>query len=629
MKKKVLSLLLVLILALSALPLTAHASAYTVTVTINGKGSVNIDPQEPEPGETVTVTAKADDGWAIAKVIFSDSEIQFNSISYESSSWTEDSNDFTMPEDNVTVTVEFKPVQETCSVSYHSNGGEGPMEQPTVVTGETHRLLPCGYTKEGYTFFKWKIDNNYYDPGDEIVVNKDLNVYAVWREDGSTQIDNSEDLTTTTIILKMVLTDKDGNATETIVSEETVPSSYVNPTTGNVEALLKEGEQTLIDAAGNYSGVENINVEACNLRVLYTEDNRIYNYFDVDGGKVLIIDGTYYHEWEITLALTADYTPAVMSYFSVWMSDEEQHANIGGGVTINYVLSDGAVPGDDGSYWESSTNQTVPEGTEVTLTAVPADKYAFKGWYQANVNKASPDDPHYLADKLISTDYAYTFTGNPVGEGEPPYICAVFTYTGVSRQGDQIQVWITDGGKAAVKYTPSEPNVYHMKAMDGTNFVSIGEVVQFYKGDEITVYQQAEPGYQFKGWYHVRIEWGPGDELPKYEGDVISTDPTFTYKPGVTVVEGDEEPLRYVCAVFEEAGDIPEILLGDADGDGEVTILDATTIQRRLADLAVENYVEAAVDADGDGDVSILDATAIQRWLADLPTNENIGKPIA
>ena len=166
MKKKVLSLLLVLILALSALPLTAHASAYTVTVTINGKGSVNIDPQEPEPGETVTVTAKADDGWAIAKVIFSDSEIQFNSISYESSSWTEDSNDFTMPEDNVTVTVEFKPVQETCSVSYHSNGGEGPMEQPTVVTGETHRLLPCGYTKEGYTFFKWKIDNNYYDPGD-------------------------------------------------------------------------------------------------------------------------------------------------------------------------------------------------------------------------------------------------------------------------------------------------------------------------------------------------------------------------------------------------------------------------------------------------------------------------------
>lgn len=33
-------------------------------------------------------------------------------------------------------------------------------------------------------------------------------------------------------------------------------------------------------------------------------------------------------------------------------------------------------------------------------------------------------------------------------------------------------------------------------------------------------------------------------------------------------------------------------------------------------------------DADGDGGISILDATAIQRYLADLATNEEIGKPI-
>ena len=70
------------------------------------------------------------------------------------------------------------------------------------------------------------------------------------------------------------------------------------------------------------------------------------------------------------------------------------------------------------------------------------------------------------------------------------------------------------------------------------------------------------------------------------------------------------------------------ILLGDVDGDGEVTILDATTIQRHLAELSTLNFVEEAADADGDGEVSILDATAIQRWLAELPTNENIGKPI-
>ena len=71
-----------------------------------------------------------------------------------------------------------------------------------------------------------------------------------------------------------------------------------------------------------------------------------------------------------------------------------------------------------------------------------------------------------------------------------------------------------------------------------------------------------------------------------------------------------------------------EIILGDADGDGAVSILDATAIQRTLAGLPAEAYNEAAADTDGDGEVTIFDATAIQRWLVNLPANENIGKPI-
>ena len=67
-------------------------------------------------------------------------------------------------------------------------------------------------------------------------------------------------------------------------------------------------------------------------------------------------------------------------------------------------------------------------------------------------------------------------------------------------------------------------------------------------------------------------------------------------------------------------------LLGDADGDDSVTILDATVIQRHLASIPTAVYIEAAADADQDGSVTIIDATAIQRWLVQLPTNENIGK---
>ena len=69
-----------------------------------------------------------------------------------------------------------------------------------------------------------------------------------------------------------------------------------------------------------------------------------------------------------------------------------------------------------------------------------------------------------------------------------------------------------------------------------------------------------------------------------------------------------------------------QIIIGDADCDGEVTILDATAIQRFLVNLPNKAFDESAADADRDGDVTILDATAIQRFLASLPTSEYIGQ---
>ena len=69
------------------------------------------------------------------------------------------------------------------------------------------------------------------------------------------------------------------------------------------------------------------------------------------------------------------------------------------------------------------------------------------------------------------------------------------------------------------------------------------------------------------------------------------------------------------------------VLLGDADMDREVTIIDATTIQRWLAALIWDEEVNKyAADSDLDCEVSILDATAIQRWLAGFPSNYPIGE---
>ena len=73
---------------------------------------------------------------------------------------------------------------------------------------------------------------------------------------------------------------------------------------------------------------------------------------------------------------------------------------------------------------------------------------------------------------------------------------------------------------------------------------------------------------------------------------------------------------------------VSQYTLGDVDGDGNVTIIDATYIQRVLASFEVTPFIEAAADTDGDGNVTIVDATYIQRYLAGLDCPKAIGQPI-
>lgn len=76
-----------------------------------------------------------------------------------------------------------------------------------------------------------------------------------------------------------------------------------------------------------------------------------------------------------------------------------------------------------------------------------------------------------------------------------------------------------------------------------------------------------------------------------------------------------------VCnKVLVEQETIPMLtLIGDVDGDGKVTIIDATHIQRHIAQLATisEDRIICA-DTDKDGRITIIDATMIQRFIAQL-----------
>ncbi len=83
-------------------------------------------------------------------------------------------------------------------------------------------------------------------------------------------------------------------------------------------------------------------------------------------------------------------------------------------------------------------------------------------------------------------------------------------------------------------------------------------------------------------------------------------------KPGVY-------PASIVYLGFDIEFNVVVLGRGDFDGDGKVTVLDATTLQRYIAGMHTPTYKEKQVaDVDRDNVITVLDATYIQRYIAGL-----------
>lgn len=80
-------------------------------------------------------------------------------------------------------------------------------------------------------------------------------------------------------------------------------------------------------------------------------------------------------------------------------------------------------------------------------------------------------------------------------------------------------------------------------------------------------------------------------------------------------------PYSAAKTAVAETADNPQqtLLIGDVDGDRDITVLDATSIQRRLVDLNHYTELEEFLgDVDGDQKLTVLDSTVIQRRIAEL-----------
>ena len=74
---------------------------------------------------------------------------------------------------------------------------------------------------------------------------------------------------------------------------------------------------------------------------------------------------------------------------------------------------------------------------------------------------------------------------------------------------------------------------------------------------------------------------------------------------------------------------LDSVLLGDANGDGNVNISDVTDIQRAVAEMdTFDDLRQKAADINGDGVVTIDDATFLQTYLAEFGTAYPIGEVV-
>ena len=73
--------------------------------------------------------------------------------------------------------------------------------------------------------------------------------------------------------------------------------------------------------------------------------------------------------------------------------------------------------------------------------------------------------------------------------------------------------------------------------------------------------------------------------------------------------------------VFSSLGEYKGVKKGDVNLDGEVTIMDATMIQRKTADIITLDELQSHnADTTGGYFVDVMDATLIQRFLAKFET---------
>ena len=223
-----------------------------------------------------------------------------------------------------------------------------------------------------------------------------------------------------------------------------------------------------------------------------------------------------------------------------------------------------------------------------------------------------------LSNYDAETDTGAKVTVSWTGQAEPEVFEAGYYVTGtVAGWGLNKDFYMTDEGDGLYSYGPIalttedmikviSPNKkgtaigqWYPDGMDNNRVVPVD-------GEYMIYFRPAGDGTAEDGWEYI-----------PYEGDGTGEE-----THGCTVG-------GYMFKLVNASQPEPLYILGDADGDGNVTSMDATLIQRFDAEMTVPaTFNQDAADVDGDGFVTIIDVTIIQRYLAEMTVKFPVGEPV-
>ena len=169
-----------------------------VTVTSDLKDTdaktIKVSYTDPDGSEKTVEATKDDDNWTAPKGfdISVDSKTGAVTLSFPASMAKDGSKVKATVTDNGGLTDEEKPLTsgegectlpEKPEVSFDANGGSGTMDSVKVKKGSTYKLPANKFTPPtGKEFKGWEVDGKEYAPNDEITVDGDVTVKAIWKD---------------------------------------------------------------------------------------------------------------------------------------------------------------------------------------------------------------------------------------------------------------------------------------------------------------------------------------------------------------------------------------------------------------------------------------------------------------